>query len=145
MEKLKVLFICTHNSARSQMAEGYLRAKYGDQYEACSAGTEITSIHPEAVMVMQEIEIDISNHKSKDIMDFYFNSFDIVFTVCEGAHAVCPVFPGAKERKHRGFVDPASTVGTPEEIRQSFRKARDEIIEWVDEKFGAMSSDLGYL
>jgi arsenate reductase len=126
------------------MAEGYLNARYSDRYEAYSAGTEITSIHPEAVLVMKEIGIDISNHKSKDLMDLYFTNFDIVFTVCEGAHAVCPVFPGAKETKHRGFVDPASTIGTPEEVSQAFRKARDEIIEWVDSQFGALNSSISY-
>jgi len=136
MAKQKVLFICTHNSARSQMAEGYLRAEYGDRYEAFSAGTQATLIHPEAIAVMQEIGIDISTQRSKALIEFFDSDMDIVYTVCEGAHAVCPVLPGAKKTIHQGFTDPSLVLGTPEEIRQAFRAARDEITLWVDESFG---------
>ena len=141
MEKLKVLFICTHNSARSQMAEGYLREKYGDRYEAYSAGTEVTRVHPEAIAVMQEIGIDISNQRSKALIEFFDMDMDIVFTVCDGARAACPVIPGAKRTIHQGFTDPSSTTGTPDEIRQAFRSTRDEIIRWADSRFENFDSN----
>lgn len=135
MEKLKVLFICTHNSARSQMAEGYLRAKYGDRYEAYSAGTEVTHVHPEAIAVMKEIGIDISNHRSKGLIEFFDTDIDLVFTVCDGARAACPIIPGAKRTIHQSFTDPSTVTGTTEEIKQVFRSTRDEIIRWADSKF----------
>jgi arsenate reductase len=135
MEKIKVLFICTHNSARSQMAEGYLRAVYGDRFEVFSAGTEKTRVNPEAIKIMQEIGIDISDHRSKDLSDFLDTDMDIVVTVCDGANAVCPFFPGAKKTIHIGFPDPSSVNGTPEEIHETFRVCRDTIIEWIDSTF----------
>jgi len=118
------------------MAEGYLRATYGDRYEAYSAGTEITRVHPEAIAVMQEIGIDISNQRSKPLVEMFDIDMDIVVTVCDGSHAICPVIPGAKKTIHQGFTDPSSVKGTPDEIRQTFRSARDEIISWVDSQFG---------
>lgn len=84
---------------------------------------------------MQEIGIDISNQRSKTLIEFFDTDMDIVFTVCEGAHAVCPVLPGAKKTIHQGFTDPSSATGTPGEIREAFRSARDEITQWVDETF----------
>ena len=92
--KKKILFICTHNSARSQMAEGYHEARYGDLYEAFSGGTEITGVHPMAVAVMKEIGIDISGHRSKLIDEFYHKPIDIVVFVCDSAKRFCPFFPG---------------------------------------------------
>jgi len=134
--KTKVLFICTHNSARSQMAEGYLSARYGDRYEAFSAGTEPTRVHPMAVEVMREIGIDISAHRPKLLDVFQGAGMDIVITVCDSDRGICPFFPGAKEEIHRSFPDPAGLAGSDEEIRAGFRRVRDEITRWIDEYFG---------
>jgi arsenate reductase len=134
--KKKVLFICTHNAARSQMAEGYLRAKYGNRYEAFSAGTEITRVHPMAIAVMQEIGIDISAHRSKLVSEFYGRDIDTVVAVCDTGKKVCPVFPGAKEEIHAIFPDPSRLTGSPDEIRAGFRRVRDEITRWIDATFG---------
>ena len=133
MNKPTVLFICTHNSARSQMAEGYLKNQYGDRYSAYSAGTKITSVHPLAIEVMAEIGIDITNHRSKPLLEFFDKNIDIVVTVCEGAKSVCPVFPGAKKTIHQGFTDPSSFMGSDDEKLAIFRIIRDEIIRWIDE------------
>lgn len=132
MEKTTVLFICTHNAARSQMAEGYLRGRYGDRYEVYSAGTEVTLVHPMAIRVMHEIGIDISGHRSKGLMEFFDQEIEIVVMVCDGAHAVCPFFPGGKKTVHQSFTDPSSAVGSEEERIQTFRNIRDEIAEWID-------------
>ena len=132
MEKTTVLFICTHNAARSQMAEGYLRGRFGDRYEVYSAGTEVTLVHPMAIRVMQEIGIDISGHRSKGLMEFFDQEIEIVVMVCDGAHAVCPFFPGGKKTVHQSFTDPSSAVGSEEERIQTFRNIRDEIAEWID-------------
>jgi len=135
-EKKKVLFICTHNAARSQMAEGYMRAKYGDRYEAFSGGTEITRVHPMAIAVMKEIGIDISGHRSKLTDEFYGKGIDTVVTVCDAANKVCPFFPGAKEEIHESFPDPSGLTGSEDEVRAGFRRVRDEIIRWIDATFG---------
>jgi arsenate reductase len=132
MEKKTILFICTHNSARSQMAEGYLRARYGNLFEVGSAGTEVREVHPLAVAVMQEIGIDISGHRSKLIDEFFDQGADIVVTVCDSARQACPFFPGAKTTIHTGFPDPSACVGTPGECYVQFRKVRDAIIAWID-------------
>lgn len=132
MQRKNILFICTHNSARSQMAEGYLRHKYGDRYEAYSAGTQATRVHPEAISVMKEIGVDISDQRSKVLVEFFNNDIDMVVTVCDSAHAVCPIFPGAKKTLHQSFTDPSAVTGTPERIHQAFQKSRDEIAEWID-------------
>ncbi|PWR74890.1 arsenate reductase ArsC [Methanospirillum stamsii] len=133
MNKPIVLFICTHNSARSQIAEGYLKNRYGERYSAYSAGTEVTSVHPLAIKVMDEIGIDISNHRSKPLLEFFDTDIDIVVTVCDGAKSVCPVFPGAKKTIHQGFTDPSSFMGSDDEKLAIFRIIRDEIIRWIDE------------
>jgi len=133
--KTKVLFICTHNSARSQMAEGYMKAKYGDRYEVFSGGTEVTRVHPMAIAVMKEIGIDISQHRSKLIDEFYGLGIETVVTVCDAANKACPFFPGAKEVIHQSFPDPSAFTGTDEEIRARFRRVRDEIIQWIDKFF----------
>lgn len=134
--KKKVLFICTHNSARSQMAEGYMNAKYGDRYEAFSAGTEATRVHPMATEVMREIGIDISGHRSKTLDEFFGKGIETVVTVCDSAHAACPFFPGAKNVIHLSFSDPSALNGTGEEIRAGFRIVRDAIIQGIDATFG---------
>ena len=133
--KQTVLFICTHNSARSQMAEGYMKAKYGDRYEVFSGGTEVTRVHPMAIAVMKEIGIDISQYRSKLIDEFYGLGIETVVTVCDAANKACPFFPGAKEVIHQSFPDPSAFTGTDEEIRARFRRVRDEIIQWIDKFF----------
>ena len=130
-----ILFICTHNSARSQMAEGYLRARYGDVFEVHSAGTEVRGVNPVAIAVMAEIGIDISTHRSKLIDEFFDQRTDIVVTVCDSAHQACPFFPGAKTLIHAGFPDPSACTGTPRECLDLFRAVRDEIITWIDQTF----------
>ena len=134
--KTKVLFICTHNSARSQIAEGYMKAKYGDRFEAFSAGTQVTRVHPMAIAVMQEIGIDISQHRSKLIDEFYGLGIETVVTVCDTANKACPFFPGAKEVIYQSFPDPSALTGSDEEVKAGFRRVRNEIIKWIDEMFG---------
>lgn len=135
-KKKRVLFICTHNSARSQMAEGLLKALYGDRYEVYSAGTYPTVVNPYAIKVMSEIGIDISEYKSKSIEDFIGMNIDYVVTVCDRAKETCPYFPGAKKYLHQSFEDPASYEGDEEEKLNKFRKVRDEIKEWIIKTFG---------
>ncbi|QXO93801.1 arsenate reductase ArsC [Methanospirillum purgamenti] len=134
--KRKVLFICTHNSARSQMAEGYVNARYSDRYEGFSAGTEVTRVHPLAIRVMNEIGIDISHQKSKELEGFFDYEIDTVVTVCDGANAVCPMFPGAKETIHVSFPDPSSATGTEDIQLEMFRRVRDDILSFIDQQFG---------
>jgi arsenate reductase len=134
--KTKVLFICTHNSARSQMAEGYMKAKFGDRYEVFSGGTEVTHVHPMAIAVTKEIGIDISQHRSKLIDEFYGLGIEIVVTVCDAANKACPFFPGAKEVIHQSFPDPSAFTGSDDDVRAGFRKVRDEIVQWIDATFG---------
>jgi arsenate reductase len=133
--KTKVLFICTHNSARSQMAEGYMKATYGDRYEVFSGGTEPGHVHPMAIEVMKEIGIDISGHRSKLIDEHYGKGIETVVTVCDSAQKACPFFPGAEEVIHQSFPDPSVFKGSDEEVRAGFRRARDEIIRWIDGTF----------
>ena len=134
-QKLQVLFICTHNSARSQMAEGYLRAKYGLLFDVESAGTDVRGVHPVAIAVMEEIGIDISGHRSKLIDEFFDRGTDIVVTVCDSAHQTCPFFPWAKTIIHAGFPDPSVCTGTHDECLAQFRQVRDAIIIWTDTIF----------
>ena len=134
--KKKILFICTHNSARSQMAEGYMNAKYSDRYEVFSGGTEPGQVHPMAIAVMKEVGIDISGHRSKLIDEFFGSGIETVVTVCDSAQKACPFFPGATEEIHQGFPDPAAFTGSDEEIRAGFRRVRDKITSWIDMKFG---------
>lgn len=135
MDKKRVLFICTHNSARSQMAEGIMNALYGDKFQAFSAGTNPSKVNPLAIEVLKEIGIDISYHRSKSIDEFKGETFDYVVTVCDNAKENCPYFPGGKKYVHRGFMDPASVEGTYEEKLSAFRKVRDEILNWIKEFF----------
>ena len=131
-----VLFVCTHNSARSQMAEGLLRHMYGDSYQASSGGTSPTRVQPHALKVMEEIGIDISGQCAKDIRSFDGKSFDYVVTLCDRARGSCPFFAGAREYVHKGFEDPAAAVGSEEKSLAAFRRVRDQIREWIEERFG---------
>lgn len=136
MEKKRVLFICTANAARSQMAEGFLRARYGERYEVFSAGTRQSKVSTRAIAVMQEIGIDISHHLSKTLKELEGRSFDIAVTLCDHAQAVCPIVPGAKRTIHKGFADPHLTPGNEEEVLNGYRKVRDEISAWIEMTFG---------
>lgn len=126
MSKKNVLFLCTHNSARSQMAEGLLRKLSGQRYAVQSAGIRPTQVNPLAIQVMKEIGIDISNHRSKSIDEFQGTSFDVVVTVCDHAKETCPFFPG-KNVLHQGFRDPITY--------EEFQQVRDEIKQWIIENF----------
>jgi arsenate reductase len=132
--KQTILFVCTHNAGRSQMAEGYTSARYGDRYEAFSAGLEPGTLNPCAVRAMAEIGIDTSGHRTKDLSAFAGVEMDTMVTVCEGGR--CPVFPWAKTVIHREFGDPAGLSGTDEEIMEGVRRIRDDICAWIDETFG---------
>jgi arsenate reductase len=134
--KKQALFVCTHNSARSQMAEGLMNSLYGDRYEAHSAGTEPSEVNPQAVFALLELGIDISHHRSKLVDEFLSQEFDYVITVCDHARETCPVFPGGKEIIHHSFVDPSSIQGKEQEILAAFRKIRDEIRDWIAKEFG---------
>lgn len=131
----KVLFICTHNAARSQMAEGLLRAFYGDRYEAYSAGTQPSMVNPYAIKVMAEIGIDISTHHSKNIDVFHGMKFDYVVTVCNKAKEACPLFLGGEESLHNDFDDPSQFKGNEDEKLAVFRKIRDVIKGWIEKTF----------
>lgn len=123
----RVLFICTHNSARSQMAEGLLRHIAGDRFDVYSAGTEATSVRPEAITVMREVGIDISDQTSKTLERYLHEPWDYVITVCDDANESCPVFPGAADRSHWSFEDPSKATGTENERLEVFRKTRNEV------------------
>ena len=127
MNKTRVLFLCTHNSARSQMAEGFLCHLAGDRFEAYSAGTEATHVRPLAVRAMAEVGMDISQQESKTLERYLGEPFGYVITVCDDANEACPIFPGAKERLHWSFPDPSRATGTEEERLKVFRAVRDEI------------------
>ncbi|MDV4341861.1 arsenate reductase ArsC [Methanoculleus sp. YWC-01] len=132
--KQRVLFIGTNNAARTQMAEGYLRARYGDRYEACSAGIAPTVLDPLAVRVMDEIGIDISKQRAKDLALFDGKEMDYVIALCSGG--VCPMFPWTKETIHVDFPDPAKATGTPDRVLEAYRRSRDAIIAWIDGRSG---------
>jgi arsenate reductase (thioredoxin) len=134
--KTRVLFICTANAARSQMAEGLLRARYGDRYDVFSAGTRQSKVSIRATEVIQEIGIDISRHRSKSLEEFRSIPIDIVVTVCDRAHELCPIFPYAKKNLHNGFRDPHAYGGSEEEILAAYRSVRNEIAAWIDTTFG---------
>jgi arsenate reductase (thioredoxin) len=125
-EKKRVLFLCTGNSARSQMAEGLLRHEADDRFEVFSAGTIASFVRPQAISVMSEIGIDISGQRSKSLDEFLTESFDYVITVCDHANQRCPVFPGMARRIHWSIDDPVTSGPGPEELA-AFRQARDEL------------------
>ena len=122
---MRVLILCTGNSARSQMAEGLLRALSRGAVEASSAGTKPSQVNPLAIAAMKEAGIDISAHRSKSVEEFAAQRFDIVITVCDNAKETCPIFPGAPERIHWSFPDPAAVEGSHEEKLRAFRDVRD--------------------
>jgi arsenate reductase (thioredoxin) len=126
-DRKRLLFLCTGNSARSQMAEGLLRHEAGDRFEVFSAGTHPSLVRPEAIAVMREIGIDISSHRSKSVDEFMGQDLDTVITVCDNAKESCPVFPGKTQRLHWPFEDPASVEGTEDQRKDAFRKTRDRI------------------
>jgi arsenate reductase (thioredoxin) len=134
-DKKWVLFICTHNAARSQMAEGLLRALHGNHYEVFSAGTEPHRVSPYAIRVMAEIGIDIGAHRSKGLQEFLDQKIDYVITVCDHAKESCPYFPGGKKILHQSFEDPSAVTGTEEEIMAGFRQIRDEVKIWIESEF----------
>lgn len=123
----KVLFLCTGNSCRSQMAEGWLRHLAGDRFEVTSAGTNPAGLNPGAVEAMKESGVDISTHRSKHLNEFTGARFDYVVTVCDRAKETCPIFPGASSLLHWSFDDPAAARGSDEDRRAVFRRVRDEI------------------
>ena len=125
----RVLFVCTHNSARSQMAEGFLRAMAGDRFEAGSAGTEKTSVNPLAIGVMAELGIDLGGHTSKLYADVASGAWDYLITVCDDANERCPWVPGSVKRLHWSFPDPSRATGSEEERLAVFRRVRDQIQE----------------
>jgi len=145
MTKPQVLFICTANAARSQMAEGLLRSMYGGRYEAYSAGVQATSVNPLAVIAMNEIGIDLAGQYSKTPQEFQDIIFDVAVTVCDNAKAVCPIvitnlerptkLTKAREVIHNSFEDPAAAVGSEEEKLEVFRRVRDEIKDWMSQTF----------
>jgi arsenate reductase (thioredoxin) len=126
-EKARVLFLCTHNSARSQMAEGLLRDLAGDRFEVYSAGTEATHVRPMAVRAMEEIGVDISGQESKTLDRYLSEPFDYVITVCDDANEACPFFTGATNRLHWSFEDPSKAEGSEEQRLAVFRTVRDRI------------------
>ena len=128
MTRPRVLFLCTHNSARSQMAEGFLRALAGERFDVASAGTEATHVHPLAIMAMAEVGIDLDGHTSKTIDVFFNQPWDYVITVCDSANERCPMFPGGTTRIHWSFDDPSQATGTDEDKLKKFRRVRDEIL-----------------
>ncbi len=125
--KQRILFICTHNSARSQMAEGWLRHLGNDQFEAYSAGTEATHVRPLAIRAMAEVGIDISSQQSKTLDRYLGEPFDDVITVCDSAAEACPVFLGAKRQRHWSFPDPSQATGSEDEQLDVYRRVRDAI------------------
>lgn len=134
--KKKVLFICTHNSNRSQIAEALLNYLYPDKYEAYSAGTQPSKVNEYAIKVLKEVGIDISKNRSKHIEEFKDEVFDYVVTVCDTAKETCPFFPNAKEFIHKSFYDPSGFIGTEEEKLEKFRILREEIKNFLKETFG---------
>lgn len=129
--KKKILFLCTGNSARSQMAEGLLRHFRGDDFESFSAGIDPKGVHPKALQVMAEIGIDISGQHSKHLDEIKTIAFDYVITLCDHAEKNCPLFFTRGKRIHKAFSDPAAADGSDEEVAASFRKVRDQLQEYI--------------
>jgi arsenate reductase len=132
-EPIRVLILCTGNSARSQMAEGLLRHEGGDAFAVESAGLEPSFVRAEAIEVMREIGIDITNHRSKSLDEFTNQPFDYVITVCDNANQHCPIFPGTSDRIHWSIDDPAAVLGDEATRLQAFRAARDDLRRRLDE------------
>ena len=133
--KEKVLIICNHNSARSQIAEGLLKSLYGEYYDVYSAGSDPTTVNPYAIKVMAEIGVDISENRSKSLKEFEGLEFDYVVTVCGGEGQACPFFSGGKNYFHKSFEDPVEVDGTDQDKIDIFRRTRDEIQVWIEKTF----------
>jgi arsenate reductase (thioredoxin) len=133
-QRSRILFLCTHNSARSQMAEGLLRHLAGDRFEVHSAGTEVTSVRPLAIRTMEEIGIDISSQESKTVDRYLREPFDYVITVCDEANETCPFFPGASMRLHWSLADPSQAEGSRDERLAAFRRVRDELRDRIEQE-----------
>lgn len=129
----KILVLCTGNSCRSQMAEGYLRKFAGDKAEVYSAGVETHGLNQKAVVVMKEDGVDISHHTSNNVNEYRDIDFDYVITVCDNARETCPYFPSRAEKFHYNFPDPAKAEGAEEEVMQQFRMVRDQVREYCRE------------
>ena len=138
VDALRVLFLCTHNSARSQMAEGFLRELGGDRFDVASAGTEARGLNPLAVQAMAEEGIDISLQESKTLERYVSEPFDLVITVCDEANEACPYFPNARERRHWSFPDPSAVVGDDETKFAAFRVVRDRVRERIERELLAV-------
>lgn len=136
----RVLFLCTHNSARSQMAEGLLRELGGDRFATFSAGTEATHVRPLAIRAMEELGIDISDQEPKTLDRYLPDRFDEVITVCDAANEACPYFPGARSRRHWSFEDPSQATGSEEEQLAVYRRVRDQIRERIERELLAPCS-----
>ena len=146
MDKKRILFLCTGNSCRSQMAEGWCRELKSDYFDVWSAGIETHGLNPRAVKAMAESGVDISAHESKNVSDLIRNglNFDYVITVCGHAHETCPVFPGRARIIHQGFDDPpflARDAETEEDAMRHYRRVRDEIRAWVEALPGNLETD----
>jgi arsenate reductase (thioredoxin) len=126
---LRVLFLCTENACRSQMAEGLVNHDLAGQVQAWSAGVRPSRVNPRAIQAMAEIGIDISGHRAKSVLDLSGQHFDLVITVCDRAQQQCPIFPGETDVMHVGFPDPATAAGTEDEIMAAFRRVRDALRE----------------
>ena len=141
-EKTRVLFLCTGNACRSQMAEGWARRLKPDVIEAHSAGVAPAGVSTRAIAVMAEADVDISAHKSQHVNDFVDMDFDYVVTLCGYAEQKCPVFRGGAKHVHRAFDDPVMVIGTNDQIMAAFRKARDEIREFVETLPESLEADV---
>ena len=135
----RILFLCTHNSCRSQMAEGLANHFLGDRCSAFSAGTEATRVNPLAIRVLAELGIDMSHYRSKTLVEFEGQSFDHVLTLCGDANETCPLFIGGIQRTHHGFDDPSRLDGSDDAVLPEFRRVRDEIKNWIIDSFGGAS------
>ncbi len=136
MARETVLFVCTHNSSRSQMAEGLLRARHGERYVVYSAGTHPGGVNPFAVTAMAELGIDIAGHRSDQVDAFAAMPMDYVVTVCDSARESCPYFAARVQNIHHRFRDPSAVRGSDEERLTAFREIRDQIDAWLGETFG---------
>lgn len=135
MSRKQVLFLCTHNSSRSQMAEAVMNNFLSENYEAFSAGTEVTEVNRFAIEAMNELGVDMSSHYSKHLGEFDDMKFDVVVTVCDSANENCPVYLKGENHVHKSFRDPTAFKGSEEEKRQYFIEVRDEIRDWINEYF----------
>lgn len=130
LKKTTVLFLCTHNSARSQIAEALMNTMFSDHYEAASAGMEATHVNPYVIKVMEEMGIDLSYARSKTVSEFHNKQFDYVVTVCDYAKEICPFYPG-DIILHQQFADPSQFTGTETEILEKVREVGDQIQKWL--------------